>query len=53
MGKKEYQAPDRRQQALLRRHGLEWRNYLVKRELNTSIFLLDRRNGTVKIIDKN
>ena len=52
MAKKEYPAPNRLQKDILKRHGLDWRYYMVKRELNYSIFFVDRRDGSVKIIDK-
>lgn len=46
-------APNKQQAALIRARGLDPRYYTVMRELNYSIFLKDRRDGTVKIIDKN
>lgn len=45
-------APDKRQAALIWAHGLDPRYYTVMRELNYSVFLKDRRDGSVKIIDK-
>lgn len=53
MAKKEYPVPNYRQRELLRRHGLDWHFYMVKRELNYNIFFVDRRDGSVKIIDKH
>lgn len=45
-------APDKRQRALIRAHGLDPKYYTVMRELNYSMFLRDRRDGIVKLIDK-
>lgn len=43
--------PNKRQAELIRRHGLEPKNYAVMKELNYSIYLRDRRNGMIKILD--
>ena len=45
-------APNKQQAALLRAHGLDPRYYTIMRELNFTLFIKDRRDGTVKIIDK-
>ena len=45
-------APDKRQAALIKARGLDPRYYTVMRELNYTLFIRDRRDGTVKIIDK-
>lgn len=45
-------APTKLQAELLKRHGLDPRYYTVMRELNYTMFIKDRRDGTVKIIDK-
>ena len=43
--------PNRRQAALIKRRGLDPKNYYVIKELNYHIYLRDRRNGIVKILD--
>lgn len=45
-------APDKRQAAIIKNHGLDPRCYTVVRELNFSLFIKDRRDKTIKIIDK-
>ena len=45
-------APNKQQAALLRARGLDPRYYTIMRELNFTLFIKDRRDGTVKIIDK-
>ena len=45
-------APDKRQAQIIKSRGLDPRYYTVMRELNYSMFLKDRRSGTVRIIDK-
>lgn len=44
--------PNKKQKAIIRSRGLDPDNYTVLKELNYSIFLIDRRTKTVKIIDK-
>lgn len=46
-------APDKRQAQIIKNHGLDPRYYTVVRELNFSLFIQDRRDKTIKIIDKN
>lgn len=46
-------APNKLQADLLRRRGLDPKYYTVMRELNYTLFIKDRRDGTVKIIDKS
>lgn len=38
--------------ALLKRNGLNPENYLLLKELNYTLFLVDVRNNTVKILNK-
>lgn len=45
-------APNKRQRVLLRSRGMNPDDYLVIKELNYSLFLIDRRTKTIKIIDK-
>lgn len=44
--------PNTRQKALIRNRGLDPNNYTVLKELNYSLYLIDRRDKTIKIIDK-
>lgn len=44
--------PNKRQLDLIKKRGLNPDNYTVLRELNYSLFLIDRRYKTVKILDK-
>lgn len=44
--------PNKSQKAIIRSRGLNPDNYTVLKELNYSIFLIDRRTKTIKIIDK-
>lgn len=46
-------APDKRQAALMKSHGYDPRYFTVIRDLNFTMFIKDRRDGTVHIIDKN
>lgn len=45
-------APNKRQRIIIRSRGLNPDNYTVYKELNCSLFLIDRRTKTIKIIDK-
>lgn len=45
-------APDKRQAEIIRARGYDPRFFAVIRELNYTMFIKDRRDGTVKIIDK-
>ena len=44
--------PNKRQRDLIKKRGLNPDNYTVLRELNYSLFLIDRRDKTIKILDK-
>lgn len=44
--------PNKSQKKIIRLRGLDPDNYTVLKELNYSIFLIDRRTKTIKIIDK-
>jgi len=44
--------PNKRQKALIKSRGLNPDDYTVLKELNYSLFLIDRRYKTIKIIDK-
>lgn len=44
--------PNKSQKKIIRSRGLDPDNYTVLKELNYSIFLIDRRTKTIKIIDK-
>ena len=44
--------PNKNQKALLRRQGLNPDNYTVLKELNYALFLIDRRDKSIKIINK-
>lgn len=44
--------PNRRQKDMIKKRGLDPANYTVLKELNYSLFLIDRRDKTIKIIDK-
>ena len=48
----EYAKPNARQKQLIRRRGLNPANYTVLKELNYSLFIIDRRDKTIKILDK-
>ena len=45
-------APNHRQAQIIRYRGLDPKYYTVVRELNFSLFIQDRRDKTIKIIDK-
>ena len=44
--------PNKNQKALIKKRGLNPDNYTVLRELNYSLFLIDRRDKTIKMLDK-
>ena len=44
--------PNARPKQLIRKRGLNPSNYTVLKELNYSLFLIDRRDKTIKILDK-
>lgn len=44
--------PNKRQCDLIKKRGMNQDNYTVLRELNYSLFLIDRRDKTIKILDK-
>ena len=46
-------APNHRQAQIIRNHGLDPKYYTVMRELNFSLFIQNRRDKSIKIIDKN
>jgi hypothetical protein len=48
----EYAKPNARQKQLIRKRGLNPANYTVLKELNYSLFLVDIRDKTIKILDK-
>ena len=48
----EYEAPNKRQKQLIKKRGLNPENYVVLRELNYALFLIDKRFKTIKVIDK-
>lgn len=45
-------APNKRQKELIKSRGLNPEHYKVLRELNYSLFLIDVRTKTIKILDK-
>jgi hypothetical protein len=44
--------PNKNQKVLIRRRGLNPDNYTVLKELNYSLFLIDKRDKSIKIIEK-
>ena len=44
--------PNKNQKVLIKKRGLDPDNYTVLKELNYSLFLIDRRDKTIKILDK-
>lgn len=44
--------PTKRQAEILQRRGMDPKNYTVIRTLNFSFFVRDKRDGSVRIIDK-
>jgi hypothetical protein len=48
----EYAVPNKRQKQLIKKRGLNPENYVVLRELNYALFLIDKRFKTIKVIDK-
>lgn len=44
--------PNKNQKVLIKKRGLDPDNYTVLKELNYSLFLIDRRNKTIKVLDK-
>lgn len=44
--------PTRAQKELIRKKGLLWKNWLVSKESETSLFLVSRSNGSTRRISK-
>lgn len=44
--------PNKNQKRLIESRGLIPENYTVLKELNYALFLIDKRDGTIKIINK-
>lgn len=44
--------PTKLQAELLRRRGLDPRYYMILRELNYSVFIIDIRDNTIKLLEK-
>ena len=44
--------PNKNQKVLIKKRGLDPDNYTVLKELNYSLFLIDRRDKTIKVLDK-
>ena len=44
--------PNKKQKVLIRRRGRNPDNYTVLKELNYSLFLIDKRDKSIKIIEK-
>lgn len=47
------QKPNAKQRELLRRRGLDWKDYLVAKALYGCVWFIHRKTGRVKIINKN
>lgn len=45
--------PNEQQKALLRRRGLDWKDYLVVKALYGCVWFIHRKTGRVKIINKH
>lgn len=45
--------PNENQRAMLRRRGLNWKDYWVVRATLISVWFKHKRTGVIKIIDKN
>ena len=50
--KMKHKKPNTNQCTMLRRRGLDPRNYVVVKDTYTSLYLRDLRDGSVKIITK-
>lgn len=47
-----YETPNKNQKAIIKKRGLDPDDYVAIRQLNYCLYILHRRNKTVKIIDK-